>query len=176
MSAAFHKQSHNYDIPPCNEITISNVLLQYKHLFRSQPGARNPVRVPPRRIPGHYKEEVERQIQEMLQQGIIEESCSLWMAPAVFVRKKSGDIRLCVDYRELNKKTQKDTYPLPLPDEVQDKLATSVIFSTLDLQCRTRHGFISVQMYALWSDQSPRLLPENDKSNAPRPTICHCIY
>ena len=71
----------------------------------------------------------------MLQRGVIEESCSPWLAPAVFVRKKSGDIRLCVDYRELNKKTQKDTYPLPLPDEVQDKLANSSIFSTLDLQC-----------------------------------------
>ena len=59
----------------------------------------------------------------------------LSMAPAVFVRKKSGDIHLCVDYQELNKKTQKDTYPLPLLDEVQDKLATSEIFSTLDLQC-----------------------------------------
>ena len=57
------------------------------------------------------------------------------IAPAVFVRKKSGDIRLCVDYRELNKRTQKDTYPLLLPDEVQDKLANSEVFSTLDLQC-----------------------------------------
>ena len=61
----------------------------------------------------------------MLQQGIIEESCSPWMAPAVFVRKKSGDIRLCVD-RELNKKTQKDTYPLPLPDEVTIGTVTTV--------------------------------------------------
>jgi len=57
------------------------------------------------------------------------------MAPAVFVRKKSGNIYLCIDYRELNKKTQKDTYPLPLPDEVQDKLANSGIFNTMDLQC-----------------------------------------
>ena len=57
------------------------------------------------------------------------------MAPAVFVPKKSGDIRLCIDYRELNKKTTKDAYPLPLPDEVQDRLAGSTVFSTLDLQC-----------------------------------------
>jgi len=57
------------------------------------------------------------------------------MAPVVFVRENCGDIRLCIDYRELNKKTQMDTYPLPLPDEVQDKLANSGIFSTLDLQC-----------------------------------------
>ena len=57
------------------------------------------------------------------------------MAPAVYVRKKSGELRLCVDYRELNKRTQRDAYPLPLPDEVQDRLADSTIFSTLDLQC-----------------------------------------
>ena len=69
----------------------------------------------------------------MLAQGIIEESSSPWMAPAVFVPKKSGEIRLCVDYRELNK-TTKDAYPLPLPDEVQDQLSGSTIFSTLDLQ------------------------------------------
>ena len=56
------------------------------------------------------------------------------MAPAVFVLKKSGDLRLCVDYREFNKQTRKDAYPLPLPDEVQDRLSRSTVFSTLDLQ------------------------------------------
>lgn len=71
----------------------------------------------------------------MLDQGIIEESSSPWMAPMVFVRKKLEEVCLCVDYRELNKKTTKDVYPLPLPDEVQDRLAGSAIFSTLDLHC-----------------------------------------
>eukprot|EP00731_Ephydatia_muelleri_P021178 Em0013g905a len=66
--------------------------------------------------------------------GIIVESSSSWMAPAVYVRKKSGELRLCVDYRELNKRTHKDAYPLPLVDEVQDRLSGSVIFSQLDLQ------------------------------------------
>ena len=78
---------------------------------------------------------MEQQIQEILAQEIIEESCSLWMAPAVFVRKNSGEICLCVDYRELNKKTTKDAYPLPLPDEVQDQLEGAKVFTTLDLQC-----------------------------------------
>ena len=98
------------------------------------PTTGNPVRVPPWRVPAHYRQEVERQIAAMLKQGIIRESSSPWMAPAVFVPKKSGELRICVDYRELNKKTVKDSYPLPLPDEVQDQLAGSAVFSTLDLQ------------------------------------------
>ena len=81
-----------------------------------------------------YRDEVDHMIKEMLDEGIIEESSSPWMAPAVYVRKKDGSIRLCVDYRTLNKQTVKDAYPLPLPDEVQDHLAGSTIYSTLDLQ------------------------------------------
>lgn len=71
--------------------------------------------VSPWRIPAHYRETVEKQIQ----QGVIEESCSPWMAPAVFIPKKSVEICLCIDYRELNKCTVKDAYSLPLVDEVQ---------------------------------------------------------
>ena len=55
--------------------------------------------------------------------------------PCSFCTKKSGEIRLCVDYRALNKRTSRDAYPLPLSDEVQDRLAGSTIFSTLDLWC-----------------------------------------
>ena len=63
----------------------------------------SPVKIPPRHIPAHFKEEVETQIQSMLDNNIIEHSSSPWMSPTVFVKKKSGDIRLCVDYRDLNK-------------------------------------------------------------------------
>lgn len=133
-----------YEMPNCTAPVLSPIMEEYKDLFRTIPGTTtvsqhfipttgNPVRVPPRRVPVNYREEVEQQLQSMLQAGVIERSSSPWMAPAVFVRKKSGEIRLCVDYRELNKKTAKDAYPLPRPDEVQDRLAGSTIFSTLDL-------------------------------------------
>ncbi|KAL5494348.1 hypothetical protein EMCRGX_G015661 [Ephydatia muelleri] len=91
-------------------------------------------RYQPRRVPAEYRAEVEGLLKEMLQEGIIEESSSPWMAPAVYVKKKTGEIRLCVDYRALNKQTTKDAYPLPLPDEVQDRLCGCTIFSTLDLR------------------------------------------
>ena len=55
------------------------------------------------------------------------------MAPAVFVLE-SGELWMCIDYCELNKKTRKDLYLLPLPDEVQDQLLGLTIFSTLDLR------------------------------------------
>ena len=135
-----------HDMPLCSDDSLRPLLDEYTNLFRTTPGcttaaehfiptAGTPVKVPPRRIPANYRAEVEQQLEMMLEEGIIEESSSSWMAPAVFVRKKTGDIRLCVDYRELNKRTVKDAYPLPRPDEVQDQLAGSKVFSTLDLQC-----------------------------------------
>jgi len=131
-------------IPNCTIPLLLAVLEQNRTLFRPTPGQTRlaehfiptngaPVKIPPRRIPAHFRAEVEEQIQAMLQDGIIEESSSPWMSPVVFVRKKIGDVRICVDYRALNKQTVKDSYPLPLPDEVQDRLAGCTVFSTFDL-------------------------------------------
>ena len=89
-----YDRSVTFDVPFCSDPGIGKVLKNYEHLFRLVPGGTtlayhhipttgNPVRVPPRRIPGHYKQEVEQQIHDMLDQGIIEESCSPWLAPAV---------------------------------------------------------------------------------------------
>ena len=94
----------------------------------------SPIRVPPRHVPAHYRSEVKRQIDQMLKQGIITEKSSPWMALAVLVPKKSGELRICIDYRQLNKQTVHNAYPLPLPDEVQDHLAGSTVFTTLDLR------------------------------------------
>ena len=72
---------------------------------------------------------------DMLRKGIIVKSSSAWLAPAVYTRKKTGEIRLWVDYRKVNKRTSKDAYPLPLIDEVQDRLSGAMVFSKLDHQC-----------------------------------------
>ena len=133
------------DIPKCTNPLLLAVLEQHRDLFRQIPGQTQlaehfiptngtPVKIPPRRIPAHFRAQVEEQIQAMLQDGIIEKSSSPWMSPAVFVRKKNGDVRICVHYRALNKQTVKDLYPLPLSDEVQDRLAGCTMFSTFDLR------------------------------------------
>ena len=132
------------ELPACPSLNLACLTQKFHKLFCITPGytenawhhiptVGNPVKVPPRRIPAHYRTEVCKQIQTMLEEGIIRRSKSPWMAPAVFVPKKSGQLRICIDYRELNKRTTKDSYPLPLPDEVQDQLAGSTVFSTLDL-------------------------------------------
>ena len=69
------------------------------------------MKVPPRHIQAHYRADIEAQLQEMLDNHIIEESSSPWMAPAV----KSGDLRLYVYYRELNKCTARNVYSLMKP-------------------------------------------------------------
>ena len=135
----------SYDLPSCSDAILLSLIETHKQLFNNSPGRTtvtehyvptmgNPVKIPPRRVPVHYRAEVQQQINSTLQQGIIEPNSSPWMAPAVFVCKKNGEVRLCVDYRELNKRTVKDANPLPRPDEVQDRLMGSTVFSTLDIR------------------------------------------
>lgn len=66
-----------------------------------------------RRLPPSQYEEVKDHIRQLLEQVIISESCSPYSSPLVIVKKKDGNTRMCVDYRQLNLKTRKDAYPLP---------------------------------------------------------------
>ncbi|MGQ3286101.1 reverse transcriptase family protein, partial [Bosea sp. (in: a-proteobacteria)] len=63
-----------------------------------------------------------------------EPSSSPFAAPVLFVKKKSGELRMCVDYRQLNKLTIRDQCPLPRIDDLFDKLSGMTVFSSLDLQ------------------------------------------
>ena len=76
---------------------------------------------------------MQRQVEGLLERGLIEPANGAWSSPVVLVRKKDGAWRFCVDYRKLNAVTQYDAYPLPRIDESLDALSGSQFFSTLDL-------------------------------------------
>ena len=92
-----------------------------------------PVNQRHRRIPPNQFEEVKEHLQELLKKGVIRPSQSDYASPIVLVRKKSGALRMCVDYRQLNAKTRKDAYPLPRIDESLDALGGAQFFSAIDL-------------------------------------------
>ena len=74
------------------------------------------------------------QLQELLGKGFIRRSVSPWGAPVLFVKKKDGTLRLCVDYRQLNKMTVKNKYLLPRIDDLFDQLKGENVFSNIDLR------------------------------------------
>ena len=78
--------------------------------------------------------ELNLQLQELLEKGFIRPSVSSWGAPVLFVKKKDGTLRLCIDYRQLNKLTVKNKYPLPIIDDLFDQLKGASILSKIDLQ------------------------------------------
>ena len=100
---------------------------------RIDTGATPPIRQPPRRLPIHRREEAQRQVDQMLADGVIEPSHSPWSSPVVLVRKKDGTVRFCVDYRRVNAATLKDAYPIPRIEDNLDALEGARWFSTLDL-------------------------------------------
>ncbi|GFX54043.1 transposon Tf2-9 polyprotein [Trichonephila clavipes] len=84
-----------------------------------------------RRLSCSEELQVNDQIDDWLQQGIIRESCSDYCSPIVLCKKKDGNLRICIDYRKINSKTDKDRYPLPLIEEVLDQLGSREISSQL---------------------------------------------
>lgn len=93
----------------------------------------NPVRQPQRRMNPELKEVVKENLYKLLNSNFIYPiSNSQWLYPLVIVPKKNGKWRVCVDYRELNKATQKDHFPLSFMDQVLDTLSKNKIFTFLD--------------------------------------------
>ena len=86
------------------------------------------------RLSPKERDEVERQVTELLDKGLIQPSQSPYGAPVLFVQKKDGELRMCVDYRALNNITVKDKYPLPRIDDLLDRLQGATVFISLDLQ------------------------------------------
>ena len=91
------------------------------------PGATSASITPYRLAPLELKE-LKLQLQELLEKGFIRPSVSPWGAPVLFVKKKDGTLRLCIDYRQLNKLTVKNKYLLPKTDDLFDQLKGTSIF------------------------------------------------
>ena len=134
------------DTPKDYHPALGPVLKEHERLFQVQLGKTNvaehvidtgeapPVKVPPRPIPFQFQDRVRDQLQEMATDGTIRPSNSPWCAPAVYVPKNNGEIRICVDYVQLNKSTKKDSYPVPRAEGPQQKLAYKQVFSKIDLR------------------------------------------
>ena len=103
-----------------------------EHTINVEPGSKPSYR-PPYRLGPAEQDELEEQIRDLLAQGFIQPSCSPYGAPVLFVPKKDGRWRMCIDYRALNKQTIKDRYPLPRIDLLLDRLGQARVFSKLDL-------------------------------------------
>ncbi|GJZ48264.1 putative reverse transcriptase domain-containing protein [Tanacetum coccineum] len=106
---------------------------QVEFLIDLVPGAA-PVAQAPYRLAPAEMQELSTQLQELSDRGFIRPSSSPWGAPVLFVKKKDGSFRMCIDYRELNKLTVKNRYPLPRIDDLFDQLQGSRVYSKIDLR------------------------------------------
>ncbi|GAU43989.1 hypothetical protein TSUD_91680 [Trifolium subterraneum] len=111
-------------LPPEREIEFSIDLV---------PGSQ-PISVAPYRMSPLELRELKSQLEKLLQKHFIRPSVSPWGAPVLLVKKKDGTMRLCIDYRQLNKVTIKNKYPLPRIDDLLDQLRGATIFSKIDLR------------------------------------------
>ena len=105
-------------------------------------GDNPPIWQPVRHTPFALREKMEELIQNMMAQGVIQHSSSLWASPVILVEKRDGSYHFCVDYRCLNAVTKIDVFPLPHVDDTLDMLSQTRYFSTLDLTA----GYWQVQM------------------------------
>ncbi|XP_039117955.1 uncharacterized protein LOC120253788 [Dioscorea cayenensis subsp. rotundata] len=93
-----------------------------------------PISIPPYRMAPAELRELKTQLQDLVDKGFIRPSVSPWGAPVLFVKKKDGSMRLCIDYRQLNRVTIKNKYPLPRIDDLFDQLKGAKVFSKIDLR------------------------------------------
>ena len=103
------------------------------HHIELEPGSRPPWR-PIYRMSPLELDTLRKELDKLLKNGSIEPSVSPYGAPVIFVKKKSGELRMCIDYRALNKITIKNRFPIPLIDDLIDRLHGAKVFTKIDLR------------------------------------------
>ena len=88
-------------------------------------GDHRPIRQAMRRYPVNHPQAIDKHLDDMMQQGVIEPACSPWSSNVVLAKKKDGTLRCCIDFRQLNDITRKDAYPLPRTDACLDAMSGS---------------------------------------------------
>ncbi|WMV19420.1 hypothetical protein MTR67_012805, partial [Solanum verrucosum] len=101
-----------------------------------------PISIPPYHMAPVELKELKEQLRDLLEKGFIRPSQSPWGSPVLFVKKKDGSLRMCIDYRQLNRVTVKNKYPLPRIDDLFDQLQGASHFSKIDL----RSGYHQVKV------------------------------
>ena len=137
------------DVPDKYRSKIENLILKNQDLFASKDSElghtdtvkmkidtekNDPIKMRPYRTPLKNREVIDKAIDEMLDANVIRRSRSPWSFPVVIVDKKDGSKRFCVDFRKLNQISKKNSYPLPLIDDILALLGNAKFFSSLDLK------------------------------------------
>nr|GEW61494.1 hypothetical protein [Tanacetum cinerariifolium] len=135
-------------LPPARQVEFQIDLVPDAALV-----ARAPYRLAPAEM-----QELSTQLQELSDRGFIRPSSSPWGAPILFVKKKDGSFRMCIDYRELNKFTVKNRYPLPRIDELFEQLQGSRVYSKIDMksgyhQLREHEGHLKLILKLLKEEE-----------------------
>ena len=181
--------------PPVEKEKTRNILLKYKSVFKRegkqcmQVGEHRlelkdytPIRQRPYRTNWTSQKIIDETVEQLLEEGIISKSDSDWASPVLLVKKKTGDLRLCVDYRVVNKVLRKDEWPLPRIQDIMDTLGNARYFSVLDLKAgfhqikmaeesKKNHSihykerFIRIQLYAIWISHKPKRIQQISEQN-----------
>nr|GFC05527.1 RNA-directed DNA polymerase homolog [Tanacetum cinerariifolium] len=102
--------------------------------------------------------ELKEQLHEMLENGFIRPSFSPWGAPVLFVKKKDWSMRLCIDYRELNRIMIRNRYPLPQIDDLFDQLQGAKYFSKIDMRSGYHHDRVTDSPYRDVMDDQGKMI------------------
>ncbi|CAI7868959.1 unnamed protein product [Closterium sp. NIES-53] len=113
----------------------------HQHEIIEEPGSKPTFRAPYRLSPTELAD-MKKQIEYLLDKGLIQPSTSPYVAPVLFTPKPDGSLRMCIDYRALNKQTIKNKYPIPRINDLLDQLRGATVFSKLDL----RSGYWQIRM------------------------------